>query len=69
MILVGAIETLVNTIHVNSPQVVNAFMNLTIKAVLAGNGWCEQPEEDILCLELENRYRDLKLDIHCRDSL
>lgn len=67
MFLVGAIETLINAVHVNFPQVVNSLVNVAVEAVLAGNSGGEEPEEDILCLQLENCYRDLKLDIYCRE--
>lgn len=70
MILESAIKTLINAVHVNFPQVVNALVNVAVEAVLAGNGGGEEPEEDVLCLQLEYGYRDLKLVIiHCRDSL
>jgi hypothetical protein len=46
---------------VNSPQVVDALVDLAIKTVLACNSWGNQPEKDILGLELKNGYTKFKV--------
>ena len=38
MLLVGTIEALVDAVHMDSPEVVNALMNLAVIGVLAGDG-------------------------------
>lgn len=61
MLLVGTIEALVDAIHMNSPKVVNALVNLAVIGVLAGYCRSNEPEEHILCLKLEDGYKNLKL--------
>lgn len=54
MLLVSAIEALIDTVHMNSPEVVNALVNLAVIRVLAGDGRSNEPEEHILCLKLKD---------------
>jgi hypothetical protein len=61
MFLVGAIEALVDTVHMDSPKIVNALVNLAVIGVLAGNGRSNEPEEDILSLKLKDGYTEFKV--------
>ena len=61
MLLVRAIEALINTVHMDSPEVVNALVNLAVIGVLAGDGGSDEPEEHILCLKLKDGYTKFKV--------
>ena len=61
MLLVSAIEALIDTVHVDSPEVVNALVNLAVIGVLACDGGGNEPEEHILCLKLKDGYTKFKV--------
>ena len=55
--VVGAVETLIHAVCMNAPQIINALMDVAIVVVLRSNGGGDQPENNILCFELEDRYK------------
>lgn len=61
VLLVSAIEALVDAVHMDSPEVVNALVNLTVIRVLAGDCGSNQPEEHILSLKLKDGYTEFKV--------
>jgi hypothetical protein len=61
MLLVCAIEALIDAVHMNSPEVVNSLVNLAVIGVLAGDGRSNEPEEHILCLKLKDGYTKFKV--------
>jgi hypothetical protein len=56
MLLVGAVKTLIYTVHVDSPQVVYTLVDLAVVAISAGNCGSNQPEEHVLGLKFEDGY-------------
>lgn len=61
VLLVSAIEALVDAVHMDSPEVVNALVNLTVIRVLGGDCGSNQPEEHILSLKLKDGYTEFKV--------
>jgi len=61
VLLVSAIEALVDAVHMDSPEVVNALVNLAVIRVLAGDCGSNQPEEHILSLKLKDGYTEFKV--------
>jgi len=61
VLLVSAIEALVDAVHMDSPEVVNALVNLAVIGVLAGDCGSNQPEEHILSLKLKDGYTEFKV--------
>jgi hypothetical protein len=61
MLLVGAVKTLIYTVHVDSPQVVNTLVDLAVVAISAGDCGSNQPEEHVLGLQFEDGYTQFEV--------
>ena len=53
---VCAAETLVDAVLMDLPQAVDALVDVAVEVGLARHGWGNEPEKDILDLQLEHRY-------------
>ena len=56
--------TLVDSVHVHLPHIVDAFMNVTVEVVLADDCWGNQPEHYVVSLQLEDSYKTIKVRVH-----
>lgn len=56
MLLECAVQSLVNSVHVHSPHVINSCGDVGFGVMFAGYSWCKQPEEYVLGLQFKHGY-------------
>ena len=53
----SSVQSLVNSVHVHSPHVINSLVDVAIVEIFAGYSWGKEPEKYILGFQLKHGYK------------